>query len=151
MPTTQIQQTAIFPVKRPSRVNIYRNAQFDGEITMGFNPTSLFANCEIMSQALSADMAQRENLLVDILVKAGIISDADAAAALAVSPECTAIEYVRIFCHKSAGACDAFVTLLEKVWGGRISLNQAVVAANHVYTSGASVAEAVRLVKWAGR
>ena len=151
MRTAQTQVTA-YPDSPRAQVNTYRNARISGEVTLCLTPISSFATCEAKGQTASpAEISLRENLLVEILVRAAVISDADAVAALAGSHNSSAIEYVRIFCRKSAGACDAFVILLEKAWTGRLTLNQAAVAANHVYMAGASVAEAVQLVKWAGR
>ncbi len=136
--------TMVFPPKH-QKVNFYRHAEIFSEITIGFAPSSLFASG--LTQKLSTDMAERENLLVDMLVKAAIISHSDASSALSASPELSVIDDLKKFCHKSEETCIAFSHLLEKVWCGKMTLDEAAVAANHLYSANASVAEAIRLVK----
>lgn len=150
MATAQMRDTLFFPLKR-RKANVYRNAEVSGEITIGFSPTEQFAKSELLNPTFSADLVERENLLVDMLINAGIISPSDAAQALVTSPEVPVVDYLKSFCYKSDELCRGFSTLSEKVWCGKLTLNQAAVAANHLYTANATVAEAVRLVKWAGQ
>jgi len=131
--------------KRNVRVNLYRHADCSEEITRGIiNSACLFTNFENLYQLFSVDMLKRENLLAEMLVKAGIISDADATAALSAAPDLTVSDYLRVNGHTF---CEAFVTLADMMRSGRLSFNQAVVAANHVYMAGASIEDSLLLVK----
>jgi hypothetical protein len=129
------------------KANVYRNARVSGEVTIGLTSTP-FAT---INREYFADMVKWDNLLVDMLVKAAIISQSDAASARYASPSLPVVDYLKCFCNQSEATCSAFLTLMEKVWSGKLTLDQAAVAANHLYIAHASVAEAVRLVKWAGQ
>jgi hypothetical protein len=149
MQSAQMHNILIFPPKS-RKVNIYRYAEVSGEITIGFSAASAFGNNELLSHTFSAAIAEREKLLVDMLIKAGILSHSEAASALATSLDMPIISYLKSFCNKSEEVCSMFSDLAEKVWDKEMSLNQAAVAANHFYTANASVAEALTLVASAG-
>lgn len=134
---------------RRKRVNLYRHAELSEEVTYGEVQGSLFANFQTLYQLFSGDMLNCENLAADMLVKAGIMSDADASAALSAGfDEGSVIEYFRIITQANPHACDAFNILVGLVRVCRISFHQAVVAANHLYTTGASVEESLSLVNY---
>lgn len=113
MRTAQMHNTSFFS-PNCKKVNIYRNAEVSDEITIGFNPASIFGNHEMVLQGLSTAMVEHENLLVDMLIKAGVISHSQAASALATSPELPVINYLKSFCFKSDAVCTGFSNLAEK-------------------------------------
>lgn len=99
-----------------------------------------------LQQLFPVEIRKRENLLADMLVKGGVLSQADAATAIAGAPELSVMEYFQETTNASATVCDALTRLAELAGECKIPFDSAVVAANHIYKTGVSLEESLLLV-----
>ncbi len=116
----------------------YKNAEIFGEVTVQLHLSDeLSGNDRLTSDSnLRTSCADFQQLLAEILMKAGIISRCDFFQAQNVA--------------RSSDARESFALIVQKFSDGALTFEQAIVAVNHIHLTGSSLSEALALVSSIG-